>query len=172
MAIVAKAGATFSPCPAGSHIAVCIDVVDLGMVKSEYKGSKPKTQHKIRVVWQTGELRDDGKPFLVSKRYTLSLHEKAALRKDLESWRGRAFTSEELEGFDVEAVLGAGAMVSVIQTANNGTVYANVNAVMKPPKGVSLPELDQSYVRVCNRKPEDEAPPAEEWTPSDDDVPF
>ena len=41
----------------------------------------------------------DGKPFLVRRRYTASLHEKSALRKDLESWRGRAFTNVELDGF-------------------------------------------------------------------------
>ena len=175
MGIVAKAGAAFTPCPAGTHISVCVDVVDLGLIKTEY-GGKAKTQHKIRVVWQTGERRDDGKPFYASKRYTLSLHEKAALRKDLESWRGRAFTSEELEGWDVEAVLGAAAMLSVIHAASNGSVYANVASVMRPPKGMALPAIDNTYVRVKDRKPEDEAagnaPPDADWTPSDDDVPF
>jgi len=176
MAIVAKAGAKFEVCPAGSHVGVCIDVVDLGMIKSNYSG-KSKTQHKIRVVWQVAENREDGKPFHVSKRYTLSLHEKSSLRKDLESWRGRPFTDGELEGWDVEGVLGAAAMLSVVQTAQQGNVYANVSAIMRPPKGMPVPAPDPSYIRVQDR-PNDEVPGNEsapdngEWQPSDDDVPF
>jgi hypothetical protein len=173
MAIMAKAGATYPVCPSGSHVAICIDVVDLGLVKSTY-GEKAKTQHKIRIVWQTGEYQDNGKAFHVSKRYTLSLHEKAALRKDLESWRGRPFTGEELEGWDVESVLGAAALLSVVQNATNGSVYANVAAIMRPPKGTVLPALDPSYVRMKDRK-EDESHddgPAPEWSATDDDVPF
>lgn len=174
MAIMAKAGATYPVCPSGSHVGICVDVVDLGLVKSEY-GGKAKTQHKIRLIWQTGELQENGKPFQVSKRYTLSLHEKAALRKDLESWRGRPFTGEELEGWDVESVLGAGALLSVVQNATGGNIYANVAAIMRPPKGTVLPILDAGYMRVKDRKEDDEhaddGPPAE-WTATDDDVPF
>lgn len=175
MAIVAKAGATYPVCPSGSHVGVCIDVVDLGLVKSTYAG-KTKNQHKIRVVWQTDEYQDNGNPFNVSKRYTLSLHEKSTLRKDLESWRGRPFTGEELEGWDVESVLGAAALISVVQNASGGNVYANVAAIMRPPKGTPIPEIDLTYVRVKDRKDEDESGEAphddDEWTATDDDVPF
>lgn len=175
MAIVAKAGASYTPCPAGSHAAICVDVVDLGIVKTNY-GGKEKKQHKITVVWQTPERRDDGRPFLVNKRYTLSLHEKAALRKDLEAWRGRPFTNEELEGWDVESVIGAGALLSVIHNAANGSVYANVNAIMRIPKGMNPPDIDPSYVRVQDRPNDagtaDQPPNDENWEPSDSDVPF
>jgi hypothetical protein len=175
MAIVAKKE-TYPVCPGGSHLGVCIDVVDLGMVKLNYSG-KTKTQHKIRIVWQVGELREDGNPFQVSKRYTLSLHEKSSLRKDLESWRGQPFTESQLEGWDVEGVIGVGAMLSVVQNANQGNVYANVAAIMRPPKGMTLPPVDPSYVRVQDRPKDepgkiDEGPQTGEWEASDDDVPF
>ena len=156
---------------------MCIDVVDLGLIASNFKGVS-KTQHKVKVVWQVDELREDGTPFHASKRYTLSLHEKSALRKDLESWRGRAFTEDELEGWDVENVLGAAAMISVVQEAKNGTVYSNVNAVMRPPKGVTGPKPDEKYIRVKDRKPENVAtgnqsePPDFDGHYTDDDIPF
>src|SRR6185312_17440172 len=114
----------------------------------------------IRVVWQVAENREDGKPFHVSKRYTLSLHEKSSLRKDLESWRGRPFTDGELEGWDVEGVLGAAAMLSVVQTAQQGNVYANVSAIMRPPKGMPVPAPDPSSIRVQD-PPTDEVPGSE-----------
>ncbi len=173
MAIVASKGASFVPCPAGSHVSVCCDVVDLGIVKTQYK-DKVKAQHKIFIVWQTPEKNDEGKYLTVRKRYTLSLHERSTLRKDLESWRGRAFTEEELNGWDVENVLGVPCMLSVVHAAVNGKVYANVAAIMKAPKGISAPEIDPSYVRVQDRPKDDgEVPPESgEWSATDDDVPF
>lgn len=185
MAIMASkgSGGNYKPCPTGSHAAVCCDVVDLGNVKTNF-GGKEKTQHKVNLVWQVDERRDDGKPFLVFKRYTLSLHEKAALRKDLESWRGRAFTEEELEGFDLENLLGAPAMLSVVHNAQGGNVYANVSAIMKLPRGMNPLTVAKDYVRVVDRPgnaPPNQAPFAgadEEPPPdyamgiTDDDVPF
>ena len=177
MAIVASKGSSFTPCPAGTFIASCIDVEDLGIVKSEYNG-KTKSQHKVNIIWQIDEKRDDGQPFRPRKRYTLSLHEKATLRKDLESWRGRQFTEAELDGFDLEALLGAPAMICIVQNAVKGQVYANVTAIMKAPKGMQAPAIDPSYVRVQDR-PKGEAPgnvsdgpDTAEWEATDQDVPF
>ena len=150
MPIFARAGGDFTPAPAGTHAAVCVDVVDLGMVTSEFAGIK-KTHHKIKIVWQIDETRDDGKPFDVSQRYTLSLHSKATLRRELESWRGRAFTEEELKEFDVETVIGAGAMLNVIHNFREGKTYANVTGVMRLMKGMATP-TPRDYVRVCDRQ--------------------
>lgn len=182
MAIMASKGSSFETCPAGSFAAVCCDVIDLGIVKSDYQG-KVKSQHKVWIVWQIDEQNSSGKPFMPRKRYTVSLHEKAALRKDLESWRGRPFTDEELQGFDLEKLIGVGAMISVVQAAVKGNVYANVTAVMRPPKGLNPPAIDPSYVRVQDRPKEsadtgDTAaePPSQDdaaqWEATLDDVPF
>jgi len=173
MAIVAKAGASFEVCPAGSYSAVCCDIVDMGLVETNYSG-KVKKQHKVRVIWQVDEKKSSGERFQVSKRYTLSLHEKAALRKDLESWRGVPFSEEQLGGWDIEAVLNAPCMVSIVQNAANGSVYANVTAIMRLPKGMTPLTVDPAYVRVQDRpKDGEQAPPDDgEWHATDDDVPF
>ena len=174
MAITATAGAKYEVCPAGSFAAVCCDVVDMGIIKTTYSG-KEKKQHKIRIGWQVDDKRADDKPFIVWKRYTLSLHEKSALRKDLEPWRGRPFTEDELQGFDVETVIGAPCMISVVQAAAGGNIYANVSGIMRLPKGMTAPAIDSSYVRVQDRPKEgDEADagPEPEWQADLDDVPF
>ena len=152
MPIIAKAtggGGDFLPCPAGTHAAVCVDVVDLGILEVNF-GGKGKKQHKIRIVWQVEEVRADNKPHQASKRYTLSLHEKAALRKDLESWRGRPFTAQELEGFDVEQVIGIAALLNVIQETKDGKTYANIASIMRLPKSMAAP-TQRDYTRVCER---------------------
>lgn len=175
MAIYAKAsGSNFTPAPAGTHAAVCVDVVDLGVIEATWN-KKTLKQHKIRIVWQIDEERDDGKPYNVSRRYTLSLHEKAGLRKDLESWRGRAFTQEELQGFDVETVIGVGCLVNVVHNDKDGSTFANVAGVMKLGKGMTAPTL-REYTRVCDRDPQESTtesvPPNDFGGLTDDDVPF
>lgn len=172
MSIIAKdnSNGTYIPCPAGPHQAVCVDVVDLGLLEQTWNGQK-KTQHKVRVVWQTDEPMADGKPFLASKRYTLSLNEKASLRHDLEAWRGRPFTGEELKGFDVETVIGANCQINVQHVDKGGTVYANVISIMPLTKGmVKLQPKD--YVRVKDRAADGGTPPEEGGMLSDDDIPF
>lgn len=169
MAIIATAGETYTPAPAGLHQAICVDVVDLGFLEVTY-ANKTKKQHKIRVVWQIDELDDAGKRHLLFKRYTLSLNEKSTLRKDLESWRGRTFTRDEEMGFDVEKLIGANCQVNVQHAAKNGNTYANVVSIV--PLGRGMAKIDASnYVREKDRTPEQQtAEPVTELT--DDDIPF
>ena len=170
--IVKRSSGNFTPAPAGTWAAVCVDVVDLGMVA----GFEGKPQHKIKIVWQIEEPRDDGKPHQVNKRYTPSLHEKASLRKDLESWRGRPFTDEELDGWDLDNILSVGCLLCVVHAVKNGTVYANIQSLMKLPKSMTAP-TPRDYVRMKDRPVEvggqqtDEAP-ATDWVADDQDVPF
>ncbi len=147
MPIIATAGdsRTYTPAPEGTHQAVCVDVIDKGQLPNTFKPGT--TQHKIDVAWQINELRDDGKRHLVYKRYTLSLNEKASLRHDLESWRGKKFTRDEEMGFDVESVIGANGLVNVQHNTREGKTYANVTSVMPLMKGMGK-IVAQNYVRV------------------------
>lgn len=168
----AGSGTKFAPAPAGTHAAVCCDVRDLGILDVTWQG-KQKKQHKILVSWQIDETRDDGKPFLVSRRYTLSLHEKSGLRKDLEAWRGRAFTPAEESQFDVEVLIGKGCLLNIIHNESGGDTYANVAAVMALPRGMPFPTV-RDYVRFVDRTPEQEAaaPEQSHAAITDDDIPF
>ena len=170
MPIFAKAGASFVPAPAGTHAAVCVDVIDHGMLEVTYQG-KTQSKHKITVSWQIDENMDNGKPFLVRRRYTNSLHEKASLRRDLESWRGRAFTEKELDGFDLESLLSVGCLLNVLHECRNGSTYANVASVMRLPKNMTAP-TPRDYIRVCDR-PAAQTDGAEDGLGVDDsDIPF
>lgn len=175
MAIIVK-GEKYDPAPDGMHQGVCVDVVDMGVIESTYSG-KTKQQHKVRLVWEIAATREDGSRYLVQKRYTASLHEKAALYKDLKSWRGRAFTPEELRGFDVEKLLHAPCTLMLVHEEREGTVYANISAIGRAEKGDAL-KPSGKYVRVKDRDPNDSAPDASVGDPhlgpdaDGDDVPF
>lgn len=160
---VATAGGDFERTPAGNHVARCYAVVDLGMQSRTFQGVE---SHKriVRISWELpNELMSDGRPFSISANYTLSLSEKANLRRDLQSWRGRAFTDEELQGFDLFTILGAPAMVNVVHNESNGKTYANVGSVSPMPKGMTAPplvneaikfSLDEYDERVFNSLPD------------------
>jgi len=133
-------GGNFEPISQGLHHAVCYALYDLG---TQYNEKFGKSIHKVLIGWEIPmeriEIERDGKmlnlPRAISKQYTLSLHEKANLRKELESWRGRAFTEAELDGFDLQKLLGANCMVQVIHQTKNDKTYANVSSVVSLPKG-------------------------------------
>jgi hypothetical protein len=170
--IIATAGEQreFTPAPAGLHQAVCVDVVDLGMLEVTY-GGKTKQQHKVRVVWQIDESMDDGKRFIVQKRYTLSLSEKATLRKDLESWRGKPFTRDEEMGFDLERLIGVNCFLNVVHASRDGKTYANVASVVPLKRG--MPTIAaENYVRVKDRTEGSSSSHDEMSTVLDDDIPF
>lgn len=175
---MASAGPTFAPAPDGPHSAVCCDLINLGLQKSEWQG-KVKEQHKIRILWQIGEFDKDGRRFVVGRTFTKSLHENSALRAFLESWRGRAFTEEELAGFNLTNLLGIPAFIQIKHAEKNGKTYANVDTIMRVPKGMPIISV-ADYVRVKDRKrddatpqnqphPDDFPPPLED---EDDELPF
>lgn len=149
--IVESSGGSFKPVPAGMHLARCYRIIDLGTQKSEYEG-KVNFLHKVKFVWEVhGEeedgtplVTDKGEPMIITKDYTLSWGEKANLRKDLVSWRGRPFTEEEQRRFDLKQVLDKWCMLNVTHKPKkdgNG-VYANVVAVNPVPAAIksSIPD--------------------------------
>lgn len=132
--------------PPGPTAARCTRIIDLGTVDGEWQG-KAKKQHKIVFGFESAMLMDDdqgewaGKPFLITTNYTASLSEKANMRKDLESWRGRKFTKPELDAFDLKNVLGKACFLNMVHSDPNaqGKVYSNIGAIMPLPAGMTAP---------------------------------
>jgi hypothetical protein len=127
-----KGGAEFEMTPEGTYIARCYKIIDLG-TQTTTGMFGTKEQHKVMISWELFGLDEnivmkDNRPFSVTQWYTVSLHEKSKLRADLEAWRGKKFTKEELEGFDLGSILGAYCMIQVVHDESGK--YANVNAIM------------------------------------------
>lgn len=146
MGFVAKQGGNYKPVPPGAYVARCYQVIDLGTQVSDGQFGV-QSVHKVRLVWELFGEDDDGQPLTVSfngqtmpmtvnKNYTVSLHEKSSLRKDLAAWRGRDFTSEEQRAFDVSTILGVYALINVTNTSKGDKVYANVAGLSPLPKAL------------------------------------
>ena len=141
MAIIAKEPENnFEQIETGTYQAVCAELLDLGLRETNtfdkagvINGTTDKP--KICVIWELTETREDGKRFVFSKEYVNSLHEKATLRKDLNSWRGVPFTAEELKGFDLEKVIGTNCMLTIEayakKSGGEGRKVASVGKLMR-----------------------------------------
>lgn len=136
-------GGNFKRVPQGVFIGRCYSLIDLGTQFTDGQYG-PKSQHKIRISWElfgedeSGEpltIDVDGKemPLTISKSYTVSLHEKAGLRRDLAAWRGKDFTDEEAKAFDVSKLIGAYCMVNITTSETNGKTYSNVAGLTPLP---------------------------------------
>jgi len=148
MGFVAKdsGGGDFKRVPQGVFVARCFQLIDMG-TQTQIGQFGAKTAHKISVGWEIFGEDDNGEPLTVNvdgknmpltikKSYTMSLHEKANLRKDLEAWRGRAFSEEEAKGFDISKLLGAYCMVNVTTSENGGKTYSNVAGLTPLPSAL------------------------------------
>ena len=130
----------FTPLSAGSHVSRCFSVVDLGTQQSEYLGTK-RSQQKLRVSFEVpDELTEDGKPMVVSRNFTASLHENSKFREFLMGWRGRDFTDGELKRFELKAILGKPAILTIVHQERDGKVYANLDRVAPLLKGQTAPD--------------------------------
>ena len=157
MALIAKesggGGGDFTPVPQGMHLARCYRVIDLGTQESTYLGTVKKLpkvmlQFEVHGEDEAGKpiVTGKGEPMSISKNFTLSLAEMATLRKDLQTWRGREFTAEELRGFELKNVLGAWAMISVIKAmGNNGKEYTNIQAILSVPPAIKKAGLPNGH---------------------------
>lgn len=140
MKVTDSGNGDFEQAPAGTHLARCVRLIDLGTQYGDYQG-KPTASRKIVVSWELpnatmSEGDFAGKPFIVGKWYTASIGEKANLRKDLVNWRGRDFTDDELKGFDVKKLLGVPCLLSLTP---NDKGKVRVTGIMKPPPGTECP---------------------------------
>jgi hypothetical protein len=179
MAIIAKdsGNGVLEPVPTGMQDAACCNVVDLGMQPGFQNQGMA---HKVVLVFELAERKKEGEEaglrFTMSKTYTLSLHEKAALRHDLESWRGRPFTAEELKGFDVEKVKSHACQLNIVEgVKTDGSKRFDVKAIVPPAKGTEhvTPERLGYVPKWCTDllAAQKQAEPTAE--PSfDDDIPF
>ena len=155
-------GGSYTPPPEGTHIALCNMVVDLGLQRGSFQGEE-KIVHQVYIRWELPnerfEWEKDGEPLegpmVIGKTYTLSLSNKANLYKDLTSWRGKAFTDEELAGFDLFTILGVPCQVTITHWKSGERSGGSVASVAGIPKGMSVPETSEiGLLKYSSDEPE------------------
>lgn len=152
-AIPSPTKSNFLPAPNGPNPAVCIKVVDLGTQDGDWQGKKNR-KRKVTIGFElfSDERMSDGRPFIVSKTYTWSMSDKAGLRKDLESWRGKEFSDADFDaktGFQINAILGKPCLLNIKhETKADGNVKAHIDSISRLPKGMSVGKAENPLTYV------------------------
>lgn len=141
----AEADKGFAPHPAVGCALGCVDVVNYGKVVGEWQG-KVKIQDKIGLFFQSGKRNEQGELFTIQMEFTLSMFEGANLRKFLEQWRGRPYTTEQAEaGVPIDKLVGQFGYGQIAHKTSkkSGRTYAVINSIMPVPEGMPLPSLPE-----------------------------
>lgn len=149
-----KSGSSVPPIDAGTYPAVCVGIVDLG---EQYSETFKKYNDKMLVIWeipsQTIEIDGEDKPRWLSKDFSASLNEKSNLYQTLVSWRGKAFTENELTEdetgfmqFSVLDMLGTGCFLQVIVEEKDGNSYNRITSVIALPAGMPAPATETPLI--------------------------
>jgi hypothetical protein len=132
LVLESKVGGDFRPHVEGIHPAVCVDVIDLGLVETEFQGQR-RLVNKVRLVFETEQRTEEGKNCIITKTFTASLHQKAKLAEFLGKWRGRPVMPGE--SIDLAKLIGANSTLVISHQQNMvGRTYASIDAVSKPTK--------------------------------------
>ena len=116
----------FEQVPVGSWNATCYKIVDVGTSMNEFNG-ETKPRHGVFLFFEVRDkLMTDGRPMSMYREYTLSLHEKSALRQHLQQWRNKPFTQEELLSFDLQNVLGRSCKIEVAKNENGNNKIVGI----------------------------------------------
>jgi len=155
MPIIAQnnGGSNIEPIAAGSYASRCYSMIQIGTITENILGTE-KELHKVRISWELPDelevfKEENGpQPRVISEEYTLSLNDKANLRKMLQSWRGKAFTDEEANAFDITVLVGKPCLLSISQKqSKKGNTFSYISGVSLLPKGMQCPpQINPSQV--------------------------
>lgn len=127
---------------------VLADIVDKGQVPNKFKPGT--TQHKCYFVWIVAEEDSDGRNKRVFESFTVSLHEKAGLRKRLKEMGYTDF--QPGVPFDLEQLIGTKrTLVLSAEDSENGKPFIKVTATMALRKGQASVDIPADFVRKQDR---------------------
>lgn len=141
---------------AGLHHAICYGVFHIGTQPPQNKGDNPKDKvilvfelPKERLEYEIDGVRKN-LPRAQSITFTRSMHVKANLRKTLESWRGRSFTEEEAENFELTSLLGVHCMVNITHRRGQGkyinTTFTDISNILPAGKETTKSPTENPHV--------------------------
>jgi hypothetical protein len=158
---------TYTPKPTGKFKARLIQLIDLGTQTSTFEG-KEKAQRKFMLTFETPEntkVFDETRgeqPFVYSREFTMSWHEKGSLRPFVEEWIETALSDEEANSFDLETLIDTPCEIKTMEKKSktdptrSSVVLVRVEAIKEAPKArnpILIFNLDQPSDEIFNQLP-------------------
>lgn len=142
--------------PAGSRLARCVWMIDLGTQEVSYPGSDPYETRKIYVSWELPTTKhvfkqENGEePFMIGQEFTVSFSTKAKLRGFLEDWRGRQYSEKELKdpGVDLQKLVEVPCRLNLVHgTTQAGNPKCTIKSISPLGEDETCPRPHN--VRIC-----------------------
>lgn len=202
MPMLKESESTFEPVPAGTHPARCYQMVSLGTQPPGNPQYKPSFQVVLAFELPNEQIERGGQSVPMSTSQFLNAklgtqQKPSNTRKFIEAWRGKAFTAQEVAGFDLSKVVGAPCLLNIIHEDRGGKTVSKIASISPLPKGMSmngqinpsvvyeieqgrdsvfasLPEWLQKKIEICEewQHPAASTSEPEQEQESSDDVPF
>ena len=158
--ILKKNAGDFTPHPETENpvLATIVDITPPKEREKTWQGQTQKVQ-EVKIVYETAVEDEEGKRFcLWSRGYRVDgrdpLHEKANLRQDLKKILGRDLTAKELEGFDLESLLGKTVKLMIEHEHTERGTFARITLLKAAKEGEVL-KPSGTYKRVKDREEKD-----------------
>lgn len=130
--------------PAGSHIARCISIIDLGTQPHVNRHTGEKwAQRDVRIGFElpnelmSGTYKEElkGRPFGSSVTVKQSLHPSAKLTKLMEGWKGSKMDDAAKQGFNPKTLLGKTCRLNLVEAGD----FVNIESISRLGKGDVCP---------------------------------
>ena len=138
-----NSGGSFEIPDPGLYVGRCYKAVDIGTQMVAYQGNPPKPVRQVLIWWELlldeegVEVRmENGEPFTVMGKYTLSTSPKGNLRKLIDSWGSKPLTPEQADNFDISKMVGKYCNITVNHTESKDgqKTFVNVASVSMTKK--------------------------------------
>ncbi|HZS43391.1 MAG TPA: hypothetical protein VFA52_04370 [Candidatus Paceibacterota bacterium] len=144
-----RSGGNFEKPKTGMYNAVLADIVDLGEVTTVYNG-QAKVQPMVRFVWILDAKGKDGRPLLVTARYSTNLHERSnlykAVKQILNAPPPTVLNPESLIGLTRRLFI----QTDVVMVGQEQREYANILGITPADPGVVV-KVPSDFVRDRNK---------------------
>lgn len=118
--------------PEGVHPVTCIGFIDMGTQEPPATQPTWGESRKCSIEFEaTGLKRKDGKPHIISPRFTFSGSPKSNLMKLLKQWLGI-----QDKNFDMVSLIGRQGLATIVHSDDGQ--YANITNLSEAPKGMKI----------------------------------
>lgn len=146
MKIKDRAKPKIPPVAAGSYLAVCVGVLDLGEQHSEkFKNYANKVQIIFELPGETIEVDGKQEPRQLSREFSVAVKKNSGLRTFISAWNGLTYSDDDFMELDLFDQIGRPALLNVV--LNETGEYANIESAIQIPKGIPAPVSSTAPIR-------------------------
>lgn len=157
-------GGDYACCPPGNFPGTIVGMFDVGhQSEKDLKSGTMTEKRKLVVVFELNKKQPDGKPFILTNKYTWSMNEKSHFFRDVTNIMGAKF--KEGEKFNPLSLVSLAVMINVTNSQNGDKTYHNIGSVSQYPEGFPAPPPSTHESVAWTVMTGDPIPAGIDWVP-------